>query len=234
MTNTMTSTGSPAEFDSSLTRLKKIIYKNRVRVKDFLADFDKLRSGFVFPNHFLSALSMAGLDKVLTPAELQVICDTYTVPRSPSLIMVDYKTFLDDVNIMFTVPHLEKTPLAEVPSEPSELLDKTRYEKSSKVLDDYKEDLVQAVLERLYVIVFKRGTPVKPFFDDAASDDNSAKLFGHVTHTQFKQCMSTKLDLIVSEKEVAVLCEKFCHEDKPELVNYIAFSATIDPPMRAP
>ena len=67
------------------------MYKNRIRVKEFLVDFDKLRSGFVHPNSFLSALSMAKIDAELTPEELQVIADTYTVPRSPSLIMVDYK-----------------------------------------------------------------------------------------------------------------------------------------------
>ncbi len=78
-------------FDSALTRLRKVVYKNRVRVKEFLVDFDKLRSGFVHPNNFLSALSMAKLDAELSAKELQIICDTYTVPRSPSLIMVDYK-----------------------------------------------------------------------------------------------------------------------------------------------
>lgn len=91
-------------FESALTRLKKVVYKNRIRVKEFLIDFDKLRSGFVHPNHFMTALSMSGLDKLLSPAELQLICDTYTVPRSPSLIMTDYKTFLNDVDIVFTLP----------------------------------------------------------------------------------------------------------------------------------
>jgi hypothetical protein len=91
-------------FETAMTKAKKLVYKNRIRVKDFVADFDKLRSGFIYPNHFLTALSMAGLDKVLTPAELQTICDAYTVPRSPSLIMTDYKTFLNDVDVVFTLP----------------------------------------------------------------------------------------------------------------------------------
>ena len=86
-----------------MTRLKKVVFKHRIRIKDFVVDFDKLRSGFVHPNHFLSALSMAKLDKELSPAELQIIADTYTVPRSPSLIMVDYKSFLDEVDTIFTV-----------------------------------------------------------------------------------------------------------------------------------
>lgn len=91
-------------FETAMTKAKKLVYKNRIRVKDFVADFDKLRSGFIYPNHFLTALSMAGLDKVLSNTELQTICDAYTVPRSPSLIMTDYKTFLNDVDIVFTLP----------------------------------------------------------------------------------------------------------------------------------
>ena len=181
-------------FESALTRLKKVVYKQRVRVKDFIADFDKLRSGFVHPNHFLTALSMAGLDKELTPEELQLICDTYTVPRSPSLIMTDYKTFLNDVEIVFTLPvsgcssapalcspfllahvclssgwtcaccvswhaqNLEKTPLAEVAAEPIELLDKTRYERSSRVLPDAEEATFEEVIQvrRVHRIVLSR------------------------------------------------------------------------------
>lgn len=50
------------------------------------------------------AQSMAGLDKHLSSTELQIIADTYTVPRGPSLIMTDYKTFLNDVEIVFTLP----------------------------------------------------------------------------------------------------------------------------------
>ena len=88
------------------TQIKKVVYKNRIRLKEFLVDFDKvclepsntgrslkqaklltsamclvsnckfvcvlqLRSGFIFENQFLSGLSMAGLDKQLTAAQLQ-------------------------------------------------------------------------------------------------------------------------------------------------------------------
>jgi hypothetical protein len=84
--------------------IEQVVYKQRVRVRDFFSDFDKLRCGFVYPNHMLTALNMAGLDKHLTAEELQHICDAYTVPRSPSLIMADYKTFLNDVEIVFTLP----------------------------------------------------------------------------------------------------------------------------------
>lgn len=82
--------------------------------------------------------------------------------------------------------HLEKTPLAEVALEPSDLLDRTRYQFSSKMLEDAEEELCSSAIQRLKDIIARRGTPVKPFFDDAAQDDNSAKLFGHVTIHQFR------------------------------------------------
>ncbi len=44
-----------------------------------------------------------------------------------------------------------------------------------------------------------------------------------------RQVLSTKLDLLVTEAEAKALVLKFSHEDKPEMVNYFAFSNTIDP-----
>ncbi len=63
----MVAASSETTFESAMTRLKRIVYKQRIRIKEFLVDFDKLRGGFVYPNHFCTALSMAGLDKVLSP-----------------------------------------------------------------------------------------------------------------------------------------------------------------------
>ncbi|PNH04231.1 hypothetical protein TSOC_009608 [Tetrabaena socialis] len=216
--------------DSAMKRLKQHVFKNRVRVKDFLTDFDKLNSGYVFPNHFLSALSMAGIDRFLTPKELEVICETYKIQRDATLVMIDHRSFLHELELVFTVPHLEKDPLVDVPAEPSELLDKTRYLKSSRTLPGEQEERCTEVIARLSDVCFKRGQPVKAFFDDAASDDHSAKLVGHVTVPQFRQVLTTKLDWVVSDEEIMLLAAKFRHEDKPEFVNYVAFSNTVDPP----
>lgn len=219
----------PVSLESSMVRLKKLVYKNRVRIKDFLVDFDKLRTGFVHPNHFQTALSMAGVDKVLTAVEISAITDAYTTQRTPSLALTDYRSFLSELDGIFTVAELEKTPLTEVPAEPSELLDKTRYRRPSRQLTEEREAILQGALTRLADTVAKRGTPVKAFFDDAAADDHSAKLYGHVTMAQMRQCLSTKLDLPVTEAEAEVIQEKFANEDKPDLVNFVAFSNVIDP-----
>jgi hypothetical protein len=106
-----TATVPPTDFEQAMTKLKKHVFKTRTRVKEFFLDFDKLRSGFVYPNHFLTSLGLAGLDKALTAAELQTIADAYTVPRSPSLIQTDWKTFVTDVDVVFTLPVRDAGPL---------------------------------------------------------------------------------------------------------------------------
>lgn len=91
-------------FDSAFTRLRKVVYKRRLRLKEFLQDFDGLRTGYMHANHFLSGLSMAGMDRELSPKELQLIADAYTVEKTPTLKMVEYRSFLNDVDIIFTLP----------------------------------------------------------------------------------------------------------------------------------
>lgn len=47
-------------FESAISRLKAHVYHTRLRLKDFLVDFDKLRKGEISPAQFKTGLSMAG------------------------------------------------------------------------------------------------------------------------------------------------------------------------------
>ena len=86
-----------------MVRLKKVVYKNRVRVKDFLSDFDRLRTGSMHENYFITGLSIAGLDKSLSPQQIGTIVDAYRVQVTPSLSMIDWVSFVEDVERIFTV-----------------------------------------------------------------------------------------------------------------------------------
>lgn len=86
-----------------MSRLKKVVYKNRVRVKDFLADFDRLRTGVIHENHFITGLSIAGLDKTLSAQQIGTIVDAYRVQVTPSLSMIDWVRFVEDVEQVFTI-----------------------------------------------------------------------------------------------------------------------------------
>jgi len=50
---------------------------------------------------------------------------------------------------VFTENELEKDPLKEVPAEPSELLDKTRYDFSSKQLPEEREAQLESIMSKL-------------------------------------------------------------------------------------
>lgn len=62
-----------------------------------------------------------------------------------------------------------------------------------RLLEPEKEAALADITARITGICSRRGVLLKPFFDDAAQDDHSAKLYGHVTHTQFKQCLNVKV-----------------------------------------
>lgn len=47
---------------------------------------------------------MAGIDKHLSSSELETLRDAYKQTKGPSLILADYRSFLADVDIIFTVP----------------------------------------------------------------------------------------------------------------------------------
>lgn len=99
--------------------------------------------------------------------------------------------------------NLETAPLTEVPREPMELLDKTRYFKASRVLAGVSENIAVDTIARLTDIVARRGTPVKPFFDDAASNDHSAKMYGHVTVPQVRNPIRAPRRTSVQFKTIA-------------------------------
>jgi hypothetical protein len=82
---------------------------------------------------------------------------------------------------------LEKNPLATVPMEPADLLDKTRYQTCRRTLSESDEARVALALAGIAQEAAKRGVLVKPAFDDASRDANSVRLINHVTSSQFKQ-----------------------------------------------
>lgn len=209
-----------------MNRLKKVVYKHRIRVKEFLSDFDRLRSGTMHENFFITSLSMAGIDRKLSAQQIETIVDAYRVQVTPSLSMIDWVKFVDDVETIFTLKvcstwplldsmrmdaiacgqaaqgqqiyhqqalrmqGLEKSPLTTIPAEPTELLDKTRYQFCRKQLCYKKEDELNRVLDGMASKAAKRGMLVKPFFEDASRDPNSVRMINHVTPQQFKQVRS--------------------------------------------
>jgi hypothetical protein len=49
-------------------------------------------------------MAIAGVDKWLSPAEIEAICQHYTAPKTASMDVMQYTQFLADVDEIFTKP----------------------------------------------------------------------------------------------------------------------------------
>ncbi|XRA99632.1 EF-hand domain-containing protein [Pycnococcus provasolii] len=202
-----------------------MVYKNRIRLKEFFTDFDILRCGFITPAQFKSGFSVAGLPMTFT--ELEALAEAYSEVSKVvgSLVLVDYRKFCMDIDLAFTTPFLEKTPTVDVPPEPLSLLDKERFLRSVKVTPE--DDEIDAIIAYVSKVVKSKMILVKPFFDDACRNKNSECKVNHVTGAQFCQVVDAKLGLDLTNYEKKLLCEKFGQDG---MVNYAAFARTVDPP----
>ena len=214
---------------------KKIVIEKSLRVKDFFQPFDKLNHGTITSTQLLSGLSMAQIK--LTEDEQKCLVEFYKVPakNAPSLSLSNYRKFCEDIESVFTTRNLEKTPQAEVDNQTGTFIDQNRFRVSKKMLSEEKEVLLGDVINAFIDFCSKQRILVKPFFDDAARNQNSCLSVGHVTVNQFKQVLNTKLGLekvhlpnMTMEEALALIIEKF-DDNSDGMVNYMAFSNTVDP-----
>ena len=160
------------------------MYKQRIRIQDFFGDFDRLRCGSITPTQFARALGLAGF--TMTEAQYSELSDAY--PSAVADRPVCYKDFCADVNGVFTKYHLEKAPLEHVEPKPASLLDTERFSaKPTRSLGTEDDERVDQILDAIAEGVRKRRVEVKPFFNDACSNQNSPMRVNHVTKQQFKQ-----------------------------------------------
>eukprot|EP00899_Mesostigma_viride_P022881 jgi/Mesvir1/3778/Mv08225-RA.1 len=205
--------------------IKTKVYKNRIRVKEFFVDFDKLRSGYITANQLQSGLSTAGI--ALREREMKAVADKYRNP-SDGQLRVHYRAFCDEMDSAFTAKDLEKQPWKDVPMRPDDLLEMDRFKRAGRYLGAEKEQRLESVMNRLRRDCRIRRILVKPFFDDAVNTKNAAKMVGHVTSLQFKQTLNGKIGLHVRDDECDLIIEKFDSKGTG-MVNYIAFSNAVDP-----
>jgi len=104
----------PNDLQDLLAKLRKKAFELRVRVAEFLKDFDKLRSGSITKNQLRLGLNMANMP--LSTQEFEMITEHFKNPEKED--HVSWREFCDCVDEVFTVKNLEK-------QSPSLLLEKT-------------------------------------------------------------------------------------------------------------
>lgn len=95
-----------------LDQIRKSVFRGRIRLQEFFADFDPLRSGLVSEAKFRTALDASGLQ--LGEPEISLLASYYAEDPSAAQRRCKYKEFLADVNIIFTKPGLETDPTAQL------------------------------------------------------------------------------------------------------------------------
>ena len=105
-------------------RISIACHKEGIRMVDFFKDYDRLRSGMVTDRQFASGLT-AGVQKSanLCSEDINQLIEYYRRPDG----RCDYKSFSDTVENVFTIPDMEKKPLASVNRPPRGLLAKVFY-----------------------------------------------------------------------------------------------------------
>ena len=104
----------PNDLNDLLAKLRKKAFELRIRVAEFLKDFDKLRSGSITKNQLRLGLNMANMP--LSNQEFEMIAEHFKSQEKED--HVTWREFCDCVDEVFTTKNLEK-------QSPSMLLEKT-------------------------------------------------------------------------------------------------------------
>lgn len=97
--------------DIALNNIKVQVYKNRNRIREFFRDYDPLRHRLILMEQFAASIDNSKL--VVLPRDIKAICDQYCMNDDPQYL-VCWTAFCDEIDTVYTLKELEKTPLREV------------------------------------------------------------------------------------------------------------------------
>jgi Ca2+-binding EF-hand superfamily protein len=204
------------EWPQILERLQTFVYKRRIRLLDFFVAFDFHHIGQVARQKFHSVVGQ--VDLPLSGRQIQVCLEKFTVAGTDDLF--NYRAFCTEVDEIFGVKELQKTPL-----NPGATVSQALPDPSSTLqpLSQSEEAQFAGLIERMRSQVSTRRMNIKEQFMDY--DRKPRKSF--ITKQQFKQSIA-RLGLVSDPAEFDLLCKKYRSTDLDDM-NYQAFCHDIDP-----
>jgi len=204
-----------------MQRLRHHVLVNRIRVKQYFADYDPLNSGAITKARFQRGLSYMGLSSLgqhhLTAAQLATICHIYEDPKDPQ--KVAWTRFTADMESVFTLPNLEYTPSTQVP--PSSIYKVPKPGTMDwRFADKPQRDFTEKTLARLAAYVAERRALVRPFLKSLDPQNN-----GHLSRARFRAGLTVS-ELHCTEAEMQALESRFGNDVG---VDYRAFLDIIEP-----
>nr|XP_002123656.3 uncharacterized protein LOC100183292 [Ciona intestinalis] len=178
-----------------MNKIKIKVSKERMRVYEFMKDYDKLKTGRILMPNFKRALDLAGLE--LKESEVKLLSDTFQSPGEPDFC--DYLAFSDEIESIFTLKHLEKQPLTA----PTQF--KPPVEWQLNTLSEEAEIVYNMAMSRVAEHVRKTRNQLFPLFEDYDRVHN-----GTVSRSQFHRVLSElEMGSLLSEQEFRVIFTKF-------------------------
>lgn len=95
----------PEDLQDLLSRIRRKVKEERIRVSEFMKDFDKLRHGNITKDQFRLCMNMAKIP--LSVEEFNLILVNYACENKSGY--VQWKQFTDELDQVFGIKELEKT-----------------------------------------------------------------------------------------------------------------------------
>jgi len=206
----------------TLNPVKKIqskVVEKRVRLAEYFADFDPLRKGFCTAGQLKTVLTILNLEKEVDRNDFNHLVDAYSREDG----MFCHALFIRDVDAAFSVPGLEKEPLAQTPLPDATTTAAGRRNRMS--LSTAKRDTINKLEDKIRSRIFKQRILMKPMFNDM---DKAHK--GLVTRNQFQRVMGM-LGFGLNTMEIALLSGFYCDRGNHNDFNYVDFIKACDPPI---
>lgn len=199
-------------YPTAMNRMKTLVFKERVRVYEWMKDYDKLRSGSIPASSFRRALDLCGAGIVLVEPEIISIMENYVCTKKQNHIR--YLDFCGELETVFTVPHLDKNPLCEV----KQFKPPVEWERND--LEEVEETIYEMAMQRLSEHIKKTRIQLHPLFEDYDRVHNAT-----VSRSQFHRVLSElEMGGLLSEQEFRVIFKKFnMTKGGKNDVNYVAF-----------
>jgi Ca2+-binding EF-hand superfamily protein len=206
----------------NLNPVKKIqskVVERRIRLSDTFKDFDPLRKGFCTAGQFKTALTILNLAKEIDRNDFAHIVDAYSRDDG----MFCHALFIRDVDAAFSVPGLEKEPLATTPLPDASTTAPGRRNRMN--ISSSTRAKINALEDKIRSRVVKRRVLMKPMFEDM---DKARK--GLVSRNQFLRVMGSLLNFDITTEEVSLLSMYYCDRGNHNDFNYREFLQACDPP----
>ncbi|KAL1506511.1 hypothetical protein ABEB36_005862 [Hypothenemus hampei] len=215
----------PKKIEHILTTMAMIqehVFRNRLRVNTFFKHFDLLNSGRITVGQFhrgLDALAVNGKQRFfLSLPDVQAIINQYRDPCDPTRVC--WKTFEDDIDHVFTIKELEKTPSLKVPIKDAEHNKYMFRGKDWQSVNTEHRSLCEDAVYKVKQKIIHRRILLKPMFKDFDKHNN-----GHVSLNQMRQALNSN-GILLSDDELFALEERFKNDMG---FNYVWFLTEVEP-----